>query len=165
MKLSTVTFSLEIPTETVLRTLDSQLESIDVAENAAFEVATRAGFEGLSLDRIGLAVREIVTNAIVHGNRYDRRKKVFVAVSRTPSRLEISISDQGAGFDPNAVSDPLGPEALLQPSGRGLFLARIFTDELYVRQGDLCGATVVLVKYVNGFAGSRTPSRTDSHTL
>jgi anti-sigma regulatory factor (Ser/Thr protein kinase) len=41
----------------------------------------------------------------------------------------------------------------LQPSGRGLFLGRVFTDELHVRQGGLCGATVVLVKYVNGFAG------------
>jgi len=138
--------------ETVFQTLESKLASIDVAESAAFELATRAGFEGLSLDRIGLAVREITTNAIIHGNRHDPGKKVFVAISRTPTRLEVNISDQGAGFDPNAVSDPLDPEALLQPSGRGLYLARVFMDELHVRQGDLCGATVVLVKYVNGFA-------------
>jgi serine/threonine-protein kinase RsbW len=142
---------LEIPTETLSQTLDSNLASIDVAESVALELATRSGFEGLSLDRIGLAVREIAANAIVHGNRFDPGKKVFVAISRTPSRLQVAISDQGAGFDPNAVSDPLDPGSLLQPSGRGLFLARVFMDELHVRRGDLCGSTVVLVKYVNGF--------------
>jgi serine/threonine-protein kinase RsbW len=141
---------MEIAMETIYRTLESTLESIDVAESAAFELATRAGFAGLSLARIGLAVREITTNAIIHGNRYDLHKKVFVAVSRTPSRLEVTISDQGGGFDPNSVSDPRSPEALLRPSGRGLYLARIFMDELYVRRGDLCGVAIVLVKYVNG---------------
>jgi serine/threonine-protein kinase RsbW len=138
--------------ETVNQTLDSTISSIDAAENAACELATRAGFAGLSLARIGLAVREIAANAIVHGNRYDRKKKVFVAVSRTPSRLEIAISDQGRGFDPDSVSDPRSPDALLRPSGRGLYLARAFMDELHVRRVDQCGVTVVLVKYVNEFA-------------
>jgi serine/threonine-protein kinase RsbW len=140
--------------ETVNQKLDSTLESIDVAECAALEVATRAGFTGVSLARIGFAVREIAANAIVHGNRYDRGKNVFVAVSRTPSRLEVTISDQGDGFDLSSVSDPRSPEALLLPSGRGLYLAREFMDELHVWRGDLCGATVVLVKYVNGFTPS-----------
>jgi serine/threonine-protein kinase RsbW len=147
---STQPFTLEIDMETVSRTLDSTIESIEAAEFAALELARRSGFAGPSLDRIGLAVREIATNAVVHGNRYDPRKKVFVFVSRTPFRLEIVISDQGLGFDLNSVSDPLGPDALLRPSGRGLFLARVFMDELHVRQGDLCGATVVLVKHLNG---------------
>src|ERR1700720_4004778 len=104
-----------IPVETVNRRLDSTLESIDVAESAALELAARAGFTGLSLARIGLAVREITTNAVVHGNRYDLSKRVFVAVSLTPSRLEIAISDQGGGFDLSSVSDPRSPEALLRP--------------------------------------------------
>ena len=158
MKLNAALPSLEIPTETLFRKLDSDLASIDIAEGLAFELATRAGFEGIFLDRIGLAVREIAANAIVHGNRFDPAKKVFVAVSRTPSRLEIAISDQGAGFDPNAVSDPLDPGSLLQPSGRGLFMARVFMDELHVRRVDLCGSTVVLVKYVNGFVRRDEPA-------
>ena len=56
----------------------------------------------------------------------------------------------GLGFDLNFVSDPLGPHALLRPSGRGLFLARAFMDELHVRKGDLCGTTVVPVKCLRG---------------
>jgi serine/threonine-protein kinase RsbW len=139
------------PMEKVNRSLDSTLETIDVAEITALELATRAGFAGLSLARIGLAVREIATNAIVHGNRYDPGKKVFLAVSRTPSRLEVSISDQGAGFDLSSVPDPRSPELLLRPSGRGLYLARVFMDELHVWRGELSGVTVVLVKDINGF--------------
>jgi serine/threonine-protein kinase RsbW len=150
---STQPFTLEIDMETVSRTLDSTIASIEAAEAAALELARRSGFAVPSLDRIGLAVREIATNAVVHGNRYDPRKKIFVLISRTPFRLEIVISDQGLGFDLNSVSDPRGPHALLRPSGRGLFLARVFMDELHVRRGDLCGATVVLVKYLNGYEG------------
>ena len=150
---STRPFTLEIDMETVSRTLDSTIASVEASEFAALEFARRSGFTGPSLDRIGLAVREIATNAVVHGNLNDTRKKVFVLVSRTPFRLEIVISDQGLGFDLNSVSDPLSPDALLRPSGRGLFLARAFMDELHVRRGDLCGATVVLVKYLNGYEG------------
>jgi serine/threonine-protein kinase RsbW len=146
---STQPFTLEIDMETVSRTLDSTIASIDESEFAVLELARSSGFTGPSLDRIGLAVREIATNAVVHGNRYDPRKKVFLLASRTPFRLEIVISDQGLGFDLNSVSDPLDPSALLRPSGRGLYMTRLFMDELHVRRGDLCGATVVLVKYLN----------------
>ncbi len=144
--------------EIIGHTLDSTLASIDTAECMACECAIRAGFEGPAVERIGLAVREVTANAIVHGNRYDRRKKVFVALTRTPSRLEIAISDQGAGFDPATVADPLSPDAVLRTSGRGLYLARTFTDELQVRRGDLCGATVLLIKYVNRIANQDTNS-------
>lgn len=137
--------------ETVNQTLESTLASIDVAETIVFEVAKRAGFTGLALSRIGLAVREITTNAIIHGNRYDLSKKIFAAVSRTPARL-VTIADQGSGFDPTSVCDPRSPEALLRPSGRGLYLARVFMDELHVRRGDLGGTAVALVKYVTRFA-------------
>lgn len=143
-------FTFEIDMETESRTLDSTIASVEASEFVVLEFAKRSGFTGQSLDRIGLAVREITANAVVHGNRYDPRKKVFVLVSRTPFRLEIVISDQGRGFDLNSVSNPLDPKGLLRPSGRGLFLAQVFMDEVHVRQGDLCGATVVLVKYLNG---------------
>jgi serine/threonine-protein kinase RsbW len=145
----TVTLTKSI--ENLTRTLDSTLANIDVAETAVLAMATRAGFAGLSLSRIGLAVREIATNAIVHGNRFNPRKKVFVAASRTPDRLEITISDQGSGFDPQSVADCRSAEALLRPSGRGLYLARAFMDELHVLRGDLCGTAVVMVKYVDRF--------------
>jgi len=147
LKMPTVTLTKSI--ENLTRTLDSTLANVDVAETAVLALATRAGFVGLELSRIGLAVREITTNAIVHGNRFNPRKKVFVAASRTSDRLEITISDQGSGFDPDSVADCRSTEALLRPSGRGLYLARTFMDELHVLRGDLCGTVIVMVKYVD----------------
>jgi serine/threonine-protein kinase RsbW len=120
--------------ETISHTLELTLASVDTIENAACDCAARAGFESDDLDRIALAVREAFTNAIVHGNRY-RCKKIFVTISRTASRLEITISDQGAGLFWPSVADPTSPDAFLRTSGRGLYLARTFTDELHVRRG------------------------------
>src|ERR1700676_1447984 len=87
--------------KTVSGTLDSTLASIDDGEKAALEFARRAGFVDRALEHIGLAVREIIANAVVHGNRHDARKKVFLACSNTAKRLVIAISDQGEGFDLN----------------------------------------------------------------
>jgi serine/threonine-protein kinase RsbW len=133
---------------TLSRRLDSKLESVDDAETAALEVARQAGFPDFAQARIGFAVREIMTNAVVHGNRCDQRKKVFLNISRTPERLEITISDQGDGFDPNRLPDPLSPGALLRGCGRGVYLARTFMDEFHVRRGDVCGTAIGLVKYI-----------------
>jgi serine/threonine-protein kinase RsbW len=120
-------------------TLDSTLASIDHGEKAAVEFARRAGFDDRALERIGLAVREIITNAVVHGNRHDPRKKVFLACSNTAERLVIAISDQGEGFDVNSVPNPVAAVALLEGSGRGIYLARAFVDEFHVRSSGKVG--------------------------
>jgi anti-sigma regulatory factor (Ser/Thr protein kinase) len=95
---STRPFTLEIDMETVSRTLDSTIASIEASEFAALELARRSGFTGPSLDRIGLALREIATNGIVHGHRYDPRKKVFALASRTPFSVEDCDLRSGPGF-------------------------------------------------------------------
>ncbi len=142
--------------ETISHTLDSKFESVDTAETVVIEFARRAGLTEKAVARISLAVREIFTNAVIHGNRYDVRKKVFLEVRRSAKQMEIVISDEGDGFDPNRVPDPLGPDALLRPSGRGLLLARMFMDEFHVRPGDVCGARVTLVKYIRSSAAEQS---------
>src|ERR1700693_5767234 len=109
--------------KTVSGTLNSTLASIDDGEKAALEFARRAGFDDRSLERIGLAVREIIANAVVHGNRHDPRKKVFFACSNTAKAFVIAISDQGEGFDLNSVPNPATAIALLRGLGRGIYLA------------------------------------------
>src|ERR1700731_4194868 len=104
--------------------LDSTLESADIAERAALYMARSCGFGKITLEHIGLAVHEIMANAIVHGNQSDIQKKVVLALSRTELELRIVISDQGNGFDPDGLPDPLSPEALVAGSGRGMYLAR-----------------------------------------
>ena len=86
-------------TKTVEEDLDSTLESVDRAEHLALDVAREMGFEEEDLHKIGMSVRECVVNAVVHGNRYNRNKKVRFSVSRTPDQLRVRIADQGDGFE------------------------------------------------------------------
>jgi len=98
---------LESQSRTVDQVLDSTLESVDKAERAALDLAREAGFGEEDLDRIGMSVRECMVNAVVHGNRYSSHKKVHFSVARTPGQLTIRIADQGEGFAPEGVPDPL----------------------------------------------------------
>jgi serine/threonine-protein kinase RsbW len=141
--------------ETKTRILDSTLESIDCAESAALEVARRGGCREATLEHIGLAVHEVVTNAIVHGNRSNVQKKVVVTISRTPDELRILISDQGDGFDPDCLLDPLSPQGLLEGSGRGIYLARTFMDEFCAQPDDAGGTTVTMVKHLSSANAGR----------
>lgn len=133
--------------ETVERYLDSTLESVDSAEQLAVGIAERAGFDEDDLMKIGMAVRESVVNAVVHGNRYSAHKKVRFSVSHTPERFMVSIADEGEGFDFQDLPDPLAPENLLRTSGRGIFLIRSFMDEFAIRKLEPGGTEVTLVKY------------------
>lgn len=71
-----------------------------------------------------IALTEAVNNAIIHGNRCDPDKKVNIIIKATDSLIEIYVSDEGAGFDPDKIEDPRAPENLLKSSGRGIFLIR-----------------------------------------
>jgi serine/threonine-protein kinase RsbW len=134
--------------ETVERFLDSTLASVDHAEEIAVGVAQRAGFEEDDLLKIGMAVRESVVNAVVHGNRYNANKKVSFSVVKNPQRLTVRVADEGEGFDYEDVPDPLAPENLMRSSGRGIFLIRSFMDELLIRRLEPGGMEFVLVKYL-----------------
>jgi serine/threonine-protein kinase RsbW len=138
----------------------SALESVDVAETEILNAAEQAGFEEDDRHRIGMAVRECMVNAVVHGNRYNRNKQVHVGVSverfeksgEKPgkyTRFTIRITDQGEGFEMEEVPDPLHDTNLLRHSGRGLFLMGAFMDDLRVRKLAPVGTEVTLVK-ING---------------
>jgi serine/threonine-protein kinase RsbW len=77
-----------------------------------------------------LSVTEATTNAIIHANKCDKDKKVKINVNKEDSKLIIKIKDEGKGFDPENVPDPTEPENLLKDSGRGLYLMKIYMDDL-----------------------------------
>lgn len=77
-----------------------------------------------------LSLTEATTNAIIHANKSDPDKKVAIAVTVEDNMLVIKVKDEGNGFDPSSVPDPTEPENLLKDSGRGLYLMRIYMDEL-----------------------------------
>lgn len=132
--------------ETVERFLDSTLESVDHAEEIAVGLAKRAGFGEDDLTKIGMAVRESMVNAVVHGNRYNANKKVRFSVSKNSESLTVRIADEGEGFDFENLPDPCVGENLFRSSGRGIFLIRSFMDEFQIRRLAPGGLEVVLVK-------------------
>jgi serine/threonine-protein kinase RsbW len=155
----------------------STLESVDLAESEILKAAGEIGFDEDEQHRIGMAVRECMVNAVVHGNRYNRKKHVHVRVvvekanaekanaektdaekagaeevnaerSAPISCFTIRITDEGEGFEIQEVPDPLHDNNLLRHSGRGLFLMGAFMDDMKVRKVSPAGTEVTLVKII-----------------
>ena len=129
------------------KVLESTLESVDSAEQTVLGEAEALGFDEDDLHRVGIALRECMVNAVVHGNRYNARKKVYLKVIRTSESLTVVIGDEGDGFDPTAVPDPLAGENLLRGSGRGVMLMQAFMDEFQISKRSPQGTEVKMVKY------------------
>lgn len=127
--------------------LESTLESVDHAEELVMRTAQEMGFDEDQQHEIGISLRECMVNAVVHGNRYNARKKVHFYVSHTPDRLEIVIGDEGEGFDASELPDPLADENLLRQSGRGVLMMQAFMDEFQVSRRSPSGTEVRMVKY------------------
>jgi len=137
---------------TVRLEIPSVVERVDQVQLVADDMSREAGLAGDELHWMGMAVREAVINAIVHGNQNDPAKFVFIdfTIQAAPDAIELSvcIRDQGAGFDPGEVPDPLAPENLLKTSGRGIFMMSQFTDELSLRRAAEGGMEVRLMKRI-----------------
>jgi len=140
-------------------TLDSTLETVDSAEQAAGEVAAANGFGDDECLQIAMAVREAAVNAVLHGNAYDPDKKVRLDFERVKDDLVITIKDQGKGLDLGKIPDPLSPDNLLKTSGRGIFLIRSFMDEVEIHPSQT-GTEIKLIKHVHGApAGGKEASQ------
>ena len=132
--------------EAVERLMESTLDSVDSAEELALGLAERAGVDEDDLMKVGMAVRESMVNAVVHGNRYNANKKVRFSVASDAERFTVRVADEGEGFDWNSLPDPLAPENLMKTSGRGLFLIRSLMDDLQMRQLESGGTELTLIK-------------------
>jgi serine/threonine-protein kinase RsbW len=129
--------------------LESDLKNVEVAEEVTRRVSGTAGFDEDDQHRIDMAVHETLINAIWHGNKNDPNKHVWLRFEIFNDRLEIRVRDQGIGYDPGAVPDPLEQENILAVSGRGIFLIRTFMDEFRVESKAGEGTEVTLVKRLN----------------
>ena len=104
-------------------------------------------FDERDVFSVKLALEEALVNAIKHGNQMDRSKKIHINYQLTPERLEIHIVDEGCGFDPRDVPDPMAVENLERPCGRGLLLMRHYMNEVYYADR---GRSVRMSKLRNG---------------
>ena len=141
---------------TVRLDFHSSFDMLEFVQVVSDHLARLAGLDDESLHWVSVAVRESVINAIKHGNGGDERKHVHVQFTpfeadASPG-IRIRVRDEGPGFDPSTLPDPLAPENLLKASGRGIFLIRSFMDELVLQRAPEGGMEVVMVK-----RGSPTP--------
>ncbi len=88
------------------------------------------GLDDDKLSALLLAVTEATTNAMIHGNKGDKTKLVKITAKVVNDKLNVIVKDEGIGFQPDEVPDPTDPENLLKDSGRGLYLMRVYMDDL-----------------------------------
>jgi serine/threonine-protein kinase RsbW len=130
----------------------SAFEMLDFVQVVSDHMARDIGLDEDSLHWVSVAIRESVINAIKHGNRNDSSKHVFIefetATRADVPELLIRVRDQGDGFDPETVANPLDPENLLKSSGRGIFLIRNFMDDVQLQRAKEGGMEIRMVKRV-----------------
>jgi anti-anti-sigma factor len=126
--------------------LQSRIESADLAEMLLSQFSDQAGCGEQQLNEIALAVRECVVNAVIHGNRNQVRKKVYVQAEMHRTGVEICIRDEGKGFNLRSVPDPRRPENLLRESGRGILMMQTLMDRVAIRRAASNGTEVRMVK-------------------
>jgi serine/threonine-protein kinase RsbW len=129
---------------------NSAFEMLDMVQLVSDQLGRQLRFDEDALLWVEVAIRESVINAIKHGNRHDPQKYVTVEFSIPASpgsgELVICVRDQGEGFVPEELADPLAPENLLKASGRGVFFMRSFMDDVQWSRLSEGGMEVRLVK-------------------
>jgi len=140
----------------------SAFEMLDFVQVVSDHMARDVGLDDDSLHWVGVAIRESVINAIKHGNRNDAAKHVFIefetATKADVPTLLIRVRDEGEGFDPETIANPLDPENLLKSSGRGIFLIRNFMDDVQLQRAPEGGMEIRMVKRVQPAAAEHDGS-------
>ena len=135
---------------TVRLQIHSNFDMLDFVQVVSDRMGQLAGLSEDAIHWIGVAVRESVINAIKHGNREEYGKLVTVEFTfrpaADPNELVVRVLDEGEGFDPQEVADPLAPENILKSSGRGIFFMRSFMDDVTLQRGAGGGMEVRMVK-------------------
>jgi serine/threonine-protein kinase RsbW len=132
-----VTTRLELP---------SRLQILDWALDIVDHTARAAGFDEDARQDIQTAVHESLVNAMRHGNRCDEARRVSLEFRLDAHGLAIRVSDEGRGFDPASVPDPLAFDNLCKPSGRGILLMRALMDAVTFRRARHGGMEVTMLK-------------------
>lgn len=111
-------------------TFSSSLENIPLVEKFVDDLYEAFRFSQEIYGNILIATLEAVNNAIIHGNKKDPNKEVILDVElKNDNCLVIRVSDNGEGFDFNNLPDPVAPENIEKPYGRGIFLIKHLTDK------------------------------------
>ena len=127
--------------------IPSEPEKIHVVESETEKLAKKLGFDEDTCDSLGIAVTVVVANAITHGNKKDKSKKVYIKFVYTNKIFKIHIRDEGKGFKPESIANPLDPENIFKESGRGIFIVNTLMDDVKY-MFDENGSEIILIKKI-----------------
>lgn len=110
--------------------LPSNNDAIGLVENLIDEICAELAVNEDAYGNVLIAVTEGMNNAIQHGNKYNEHLFIALAVSNNSTEFCFTITDQGSGFDFDALPDPTSPENIMKENGRGVYLMRNLADEV-----------------------------------
>lgn len=122
----------------------SKIDNINKIEKMIDEFSEQNDINSEIYGKILIATVEAVNNSIVHGNKEDVNKKVFVSVDLDEDKITIRVEDQGEGFNSNQIPDPTKPENVENIHGRGIYLMKHLADDVsFEKEG-----TVVKMEFI-----------------
>ncbi len=110
--------------------IHSELAAAQTAEEQVLSEVEALGYRAEAAFAIRLSLEEAITNAIKHGNKNDRSKRIVLRYRVDDEKAVIRVADEGAGFNPSHIPDPTAPSRLSMPNGRGIMLMRAYMDEV-----------------------------------
>jgi serine/threonine-protein kinase RsbW len=134
---STAVFELTVP---------SRMEELFAVKKLVEEATTAFDLDEEIAHWIELTVSESAINAILHGNRQDPRKYVYLRIGSNGRTIEVIVEDQGSGFDLADIPDPTADANLMKPGGRGILIIRSFMDEVELTCKEGGGSRLRMVK-------------------
>jgi len=123
---------VDISDDTVLYTLQlpSRVDSITTVENFIDKLKEEYNLGDDTYANMLTCLSEATINAIVHGNKQDESKKVYINLEvHNGKRMQFTVADEGDGFDYNRLPDPTAPENLENLTGRGVFIIKHLADQ------------------------------------
>lgn len=115
--------------------IPSLKENVSVVESFIENVGEKIRIEEAIYGNVLVSVTEAVNNAIVHGNKEDKNKKVRLGLKQNKKSVRFIVEDEGIGFDHNTLPDPTNPKNLEKVKGRGIFLIKNLSDKTTFKQG------------------------------
>ena len=130
-------------------TIPSSLDYLPKVDEYVEGKLRKLGVDKDRLADIAVSVTEAVTNAVLHGNQNDLKKKVQIELKADSSRVEITVEDEGNGFNPESIQSPVEEGNLLKEAGRGIFILKSLMDEVDFIISPRKGTIVKMTKFLS----------------
>lgn len=112
------------------RVLASEHHHVETVVDWLEDLAGQHGLGDELLNRLLVAVSEAVNNSLCHGNQLNPVRDVVVEVTLTSDSVDVVVEDEGIGFEPERIENPLAEDNLWKEGGRGVYLMEKLTDDV-----------------------------------